>query len=1014
MKKALLFLIAVIAATVANAAIKVTGTVTAAFDGEPLVGVTVMVKGTKNGVATDVDGRYAIANVPEKATLVFTCIGCQPAEEAVSGRSVIDVVLKESSEMLDEVVSVGYGTAKRSDLTSSISTVKASDITEVVTGNAMDALQGKVSGVQIASGGGPGATPKVIIRGITSVNGSTPLYVVDGVPLNTGNINFLNSNDIESMEVLKDASASAIYGTRASNGVIIINTKKGKNGSAQVEFSGSVGMQTLRKPLMAWANEYEKVFNTRYSNDNRVAPWNSPYVNYADVDGYDWWNETVNRTAMIQNYALSIRGGAEKYVYSLSAGYFKNNSQFEVGYWDKLNIRLNTEYNFNPYVKAGIDMAPTLETWDDTPNLFSAVMAMDPTTPIFRPEEEWDPENPMNNYQRSYNNQTWNPAGSLARTNAHTRKLAFMMNPYLEIKPWSKLTFRTQAGINAWMQRTDGYNYKFHIDALEQSAKNSVYRNYSDGTNLTWNNTLSYADTFASRHNLNAMVGFTAEKYENWWLNGSRQDIPGSSELLHEVSAGTGDQFASGSAGYTSLASFLGRVMYNYDSRYYLTASMRVDGSSRFPAGNKYGYFPSVSAAWRLSQEQFMEGTRDWLNNAKLRFGWGQVGNQAIGSGAYLTTMANVNYVFGESPVRYPSTIMGRMGNTHLKWETVEDLNLGLDLSLLNSRLNITADVYQKTSHDMLYDKQQLLIMGLPQWMGAVTSNIGSMRARGFELSADWNDAYGKDFRYNVGVQLSRVVNKGILFTGDGPILTGDGMNESIIKNEDGALISRFFGYECLGVFQNWEQVYAHTDEHGTMIQKDAQPGDLIFADRNHDGKLDELDKTYIGNPYPDFTLGFNINLWWRNWDFSTNFYGTFGNDIFNIQRQRYSGASGQNVYRGTLEKAWHGEGTSTDIPRLSYSDLNQNYTRVSSFFVEDGSYLRCKLVTLGYTIPRHLLHGTALRLYASAQNLFTITRYSGLDPEVPFLNGGAISTGIDYNNYPNPMTFVVGVDLKF
>lgn len=989
------------------------GTVTSASDGEPLVGVTVMVKGAKTGAMTDIDGKYRI-DVADNGTLVFSCVGFETQEQAVKGRKTIDVALKDATSMLDEIVMVGYGTAKRSDLTSSISTVKADKITEVVTGNAMDALQGKVSGVQIASGGGPGTTPKVIIRGITSVNGSTPLYVVDGVPLNTSNINFINSNDIESMEVLKDASASAIYGTRASNGVIIITTKKGKSGRVSVDFSASVGFQTLDKPKMAYANEYEKVFNARYANDNRVAPWNSPYVDYADVDGTDWWNEVVNYTAPVQNYALSIRGGSDKYIYSISAGYFKNNSQFNVGYWDKFNVRINTEYNFCQYVKGGLDIAPNIESWDNSPNLFSAAMAMDPTTPVFRPESQWDSQNPMNNYQRSYNNQEWNPAGSLARTNGHSRKMALLMNPYLEVKPWSKLSLRTQFGINAWMQRSDGYDYKFHIDALEQNAKNAVYRNYSDGLNWTWNNTATYDDTFAEKHNLKAMVGFTAEKYSDWWLNGKRQDIPGASELLHEVSAGTGDQFASGSAGATTLASFLGRIMYNFDQRYYLTASMRVDGSSRFPAGSKYGYFPSVSGAWRISQEKFMEGTQSWLNNAKLRLGWGQVGNQAIGAGAYLTTIGNVNYVFGENPTRYPSTIMGRMGNSHLKWETVEDLNAGLDLSFLGSRLNVTADVFQKTSHDMLYDKQQLLIMGLPQWMGAVTSNIGSMRARGWELAADWNDNLGKDFRYSAGIQLSHVTNKGLLFTGDGPILTGGGMNESVIQNEDGQLISRFYGYKCLGVFQNWTDVYAHTNEHGKLIQKDAQPGDLIFADLNHDGVLNQDDKTYLGNPYPDLTVGFNINLWWRNWDFVANFYGTYGNDIFNLQRKRYSGASGQNVYAGTLDKAWHGEGTSNDIPRLSYTDLNMNYSRVSSFFVEDGSYLRCKLVTLGYTLPRSWTAGANLRIYGSAQNLFTITRYSGMDPEVPFLNGGAIDTGIDFNNYPNPKTFVLGVDFKF
>lgn len=995
------------------AQLTVTGNVMSASDDEPMIGASVLVKGSPTGTMTDFDGNFTLKNVASDATLIFSAVGYERVEVPVNGREVINVTMNEVASLLDEVVVVGYGTVKRSDLTSSISTVKAEDITEVTTGNPMDALQGKISGVQIASGGGPGTTPKVIIRGITSVNGSTPLYVVDGVPLNTSNINFINNNDIESMEVLKDASASAIYGTRASNGVIIITTKKGKSGSTQVDFSASVGFQTVSKPKMAWAHEYEQVFNKRYANDNRVAPWNSPYVDYSDVDGVDWWNEVVNETALIQNYALGVRGGNDKFIYSLSLGYFKNNSQFDVGYWDKFNIRLNTEYNFNKYLKVGLDVAPNIETWENSPNLFSAAMAMDPTTPVFRPEDQWDSENPMNNYQRSYNNQEWNPAGSLARMNDHTRKMSLLMNPFIDIKPWKKLTFRTQFGINAWMQRADSYSYAFHIDALEQNDKNSVARNYSDGLNWTWNNTLTYIDTYADKHNLTAMVGFTAEKYQDWWANSSRQGIPGSSELLHEVSAGTGDQFAGGGSGSTTLASFLGRVMYNFDSRYYLTASVRVDGSSRFPAGSKYGTFPSVSAAWRLSQEKFMEGTRSWLSNAKLRLGWGQVGNQAIGAGAYLTTMGNVNYVFGQTPTRFPSTNVGYSGNPNLKWETVEDIDLGLDLSLLNSRLNITADIYQKTSHDMLYATSQLLIAGITNWDGIVT-NIGSMRARGWEVAVEWNDQVGKDFRYSIGVQLSGVQNKGIRFTGEGPILSGGGLSESIIQNVDNGLISRFYGYQCLGIFQNWTQIYAHTDERGNLIQPDAQPGDLIFADRNHNGQIDAGDKVYLGNPYPDLNLGINMSFWYKNWDLTANFYGTFGNDIFNLQRTRYSGGSGQNVYRGTIDKAWHFEGQDTDIPRLSYNDLNQNYSRVSSFFVEDGSYFRCKLLTVGYTLPKSIMKNYNLRVYASAQNLFTITKYSGMDPEVPFLNGGAIDTGIDNNNYPNPRTFLVGIDFKF
>ncbi len=992
----------------------VEGIVTSKADGEPLIGATVRVQGTHQGTPTDIDGHFLLTNVNPKGVLVFNYVGYKEISVPVNGRTRIDVAMEESGSSLDELVVVGYGVAKKSDLTSSISTIKGSEINEMVSGNAMDAIQGRVPGVQVASGGGPGTNPKVIIRGVTSVNNTNPLYVVDGVPLNTDNINFLNNNDIESMEVLKDASASAIYGTRASNGVIIITTKKGKAGKTQVDFTASVGWQYIPKPSIAWADEYEKVFYARYKNDGRVAPWNSPYVDYGEVDSTDWWKLVVNKTALVQNYSLSVRGGNDKYVYGLSVGYFRNNSQFEGGYWDKLNIRLNTEYNFTPWLKAGLDLAPNLENWESAPELFSAAMGMDPTTPVFRPEDEWDPANPMNNYQRSYNNQEWNPVASLARMDNHSTKFQLIANPYIQIQPIRQLIVRTQFGGNLWYERDDSYNYAFHIDALEQNTNNSDVRKYTDQINWSWTNTATYTDTFAEKHNLTAMIGFTAERYANYWARAERQDIPAGSDLLHQVGAGIGDQFADGNTEYQTLASFLGRVMYNFDGRYYLTASIRRDGSSRFPAGNRWATFPSVSLAWRLSEEPFMARTRGWLDNAKIRLGWGKVGNQTIDPGLFISTIDNkVNYVFGSPQDRYPASIVGQMGNPNLRWETVEDYDFGIDATFLNNRLNLTFDVYQKYSHDMLYKAEGLLIAGNPAWMGAIMQNIGEMRARGWELSLDWRDRAG-DFSYNVGVQLSTVRNKAIRFSGDGPVLSGGGMSESIIRNEDGALISRFYGYTADGLFQNWEEVRNHTDEHGALLQPDAQPGDIRFLDLNHDGVLNEKDKSYIGNPYPDLMMGFTLGLNYKGWDFLTNFYGTFGNDVFNLEKKRYSGGGGQNVYRGTLAKAWHGEGTSNDIPRLSYSDLNQNYSRVSTFFVEDGSYFRCKLITLGYTFPERWTRAMRLRLYFSAQNLFTITRYTGMDPERPFYDGNVLEKGIGNANYPTPQTYLFGVDIKF
>lgn len=989
--------------------ITVKGIVTSGADNEPLIGATIQVKGSTNGTITGLDGDYQLANVPSDAVLVFSSVGFASQEINVNGKTIINVVLKESTELLDEVVVIGYGAVKKSDLTSSIATVKGEEITETVTGNAMDALQGKINGVQVASGGGPGTTPKVLIRGVTTVNGSDPLYVVDGMPI-SGNINFLNSNDIQSMEVLKDASAAAIYGTRASNGVILITTKKGIAGKTRINFTTSAGFQTIAKPNIAGAAEYKEVFNTRYANDNATSIWNDTGAT-TNPGGTDWWDQVINKTALVQNYSLSISGGTDKLVYNLSFGYYRNNSQYDYGYWDKLNARLNTEYTFNKYVKMGFDIAPRVESWDDTPNLFSAAMSMDPTTPVYKSEDQWV-DNEYNNYQRSYNNQEWNPAGSLSRQSGHSREMGAILNTYLQINPIKKLTLRTQFGANAHFRRSDSFTPEFYIDALEQSTLSNVSREMQEWLDWNWTNTATYIDTFADKHNLNVMAGFTAERFAWYQTKASRDDVPNNMDQMQEVNAGTQNQKGDGTTSYNTLVSFLGRVMYNYDSRYYITASLRADGSSRFPSGNKYALFPSVSASWRVISEEFMED-QELFSDLKLRGGWGRVGNQGIDNDATLTLLGQADYVFGSSPIRVPGTMVSGVGNNQLKWETVEDWNVGVDMSFLESRLGVTFEYFQKKSKDMLYQKQNIFAVGYPDWNSTVWMNIGSMKATGWELGLNWRDQVG-DFSYNIGLNASSVKNKAIKFTGDGPILTGGFNSDQIIRNEDGGEISRFYGYVADGLFQNWEEVYAHTNEHGDLVQSNAQPGDIRFKDLNHDGVLDENDKTWIGNPYPDLMLGLNLGFTYKNIDFTANFYGTFGNDIYNKTKGLYSGTSGQNVWAGTLEKAWHGEGTSNDIPRLSYNDLNQNYLRVSSFYVEDGSYMRCKLLQIGYTLPKKWLDGNEIRLSFSAQNPFTITGYSGMDPERPALDGSVIETGIDGIAYPNPRTFLFGIDFKF
>lgn len=990
--------------------VKVTGTVVDS-NNEPVIGAYIKVKGSSKGAVTDLDGHYTI-DADKNATLVISYVGMANQEEKIGNRSQINFVLKDDANDLNEVVVIGYGQVKKGDLTSSISAIKGDKLEKLSTGNVMNALQGQVNGVQISGAGDPGASPRVIIRGVTTVNGSDPLYVVDGMPVGT-NINFLNQNDIESMQVLKDASASAIYGTRASNGVILITTKKGKKGDAKFNVTATVGLQTLKKQNMADSQEYKKVFDARYTNDGNVSPFKGSADTYTD-----WWKECINDVAVQQNYDLSFSGGNDKMIYSGSIGYYKQDSQYKVGQWQKLSARFSTEYNFNKIVKAGVDFTPRYEQWDDTPNLkdgspnlMSAIMAMDPTTPVMRPESEWT-SNPYSNYERSHNNQEYNPVATVARLDSGGSEYGLLATPYVSLTPIKGLTIKSAFGLNARFRRTDSFNVNFFIDNLEQNQNNNATRKMENWVDWNWTNTVNYMTTINKKHNINLMGGYTMERFQDYWAKAYSENIPNNDESLRYPSSGTKNPAATGTDSFTSLVSYLGRVMYNYAEKYYLTASIRVDGSSKFSKDNKWATFPSVSGAYRLTGEEFMKNQKVF-DDIKIRAGWGKVGNQNIDNSAYLSSIGTTTYVFGGTPNRIIGSTVSGIGNTNLKWETVEDWNVGLDLALLQSRLKITADYFEKTSHDMLMKKDNLLILGYPMWNGQMWENVGKMKASGWELGINWND-HIQDFTYGVGLNLSQVKNKAVKLNGD-YIWTGGFSGDYIVRNAEGESLSQFWGYKTAGIFQNETEVKSYTNEHGESLQPNAKPGDLRFVDLNNDGVIDSNDKTHIGNPFPDLMVGLNLNAAYKGFDLVANFYGTFGNDIFNKNIGRYAGTDGQNVYAGTYDKTWRTDNTGAEYPRLSVNDSNMNYRRVSDFFVEDGSYFRCKLLQIGYTLPKQWFNNKLnLRLSFSAQNLFTITNYSGADPEAASMGKSVTEAGIDYTGYPNPRTFLFGLNMSF
>lgn len=564
MKRYLILLLSFFTLGVYAQQVKLTGNAVAASDKQPMIGLTVLVKGTTNGTVTDLDGNYMLNNVAKDATIVFSMIGYKTQEIKVNGRTVINVVMSDDTQALDEVVVIGYGAVKKSDLTSSIAAIKGDELKTLSSGNAMTSLQGKINGVQIAGGGSPGATPRVIIRGVTTVNGSNPLYVVDGMPVGD-NINFLDQNDIETMQVLKDASAAAIYGTRGSNGVVLITTRKGKKGATQFSFSASAGFQTLEKPDMAKASEYEYVQKARYIND-RNEPVYSGKEHITDAEGTDWWDESMRKTALVHNYNLSFTGGSDKLLYSASIGYYGQDSQYNIGNWQKLTARFSMEYNFNKVVKAGIDISPKYENWTDTPNLLGNIMNMDPTTPVMIPEEEWT-DNEFNNYARSNNSEVWNPVAEMARMSKHSDEYGLLANPFISIEPIKGLVFRSQFGVNARFRLSDEFIPTFSIDNLERSEVSTAKREMKNWVDWNWTNTLTWMTTFNEKHNLNLMGGYTMERFQTYWLNGSRDGIPTNDELLHYVKAGTENPQADGVNEYYSLISYLGRVMYNYNDR---------------------------------------------------------------------------------------------------------------------------------------------------------------------------------------------------------------------------------------------------------------------------------------------------------------------------------------------------------------------------------------------------------------------------------------------------------------
>jgi len=1011
------------------------GTILSETDGLPLIGVNVVQKGTTNGTVTDLNGEFTLT-VPANSILHISYMGFVSQEiRILQGKTNYQATLKEDSQALEEVVVVGYGVQKKKLVTGATVQVKGDDIQKLNTVSALTALQSQTPGVNITqSSGMPGEGFKVNIRGLGTTGSSAPLYIIDGIT--GGDINNLNPADIESIDVLKDAASAAIYGSRAANGVILVTTKQGRAGKATITYDGYFGVQNVYKMASVLdAREYALMQNEGRLNDG-LAPYNfaSLVPNWDKIQSGEWkgtnWLDAIrNKNAPLWNHALNITGGTQQSIYSVGVSYTSQEGilgkPVEPVY-DRYTFRLNTEHVLYKWkdmdvIKFGENLSFTYKEnsgigignihWND---IHSALVAS-PFLPMHNAEGDYHYSIPWNSYEP-------NPVAVMeyGRGQNITKNKNLRANAYLEIQPIKGLKLKSNFGLMSYTSSYRQFTPEYNLSVNTFSAESKVVQDMSTGIDWTWENTLNYIFTVNEKHNLDVLVGQSVEK------RGLGESMNGSnvnsifSDLYHAYLNNTpiitSGKTTLGGAPLRRLGvvSVFGRINYNYKETYMATLVMRADASSNFAKSNRWGYFPSVSAGWVMSNEHFMESTNTWMDFLKIRASWGQNGNADIDPFQYLATIAfnNSQYFFGgtkdtPSMGAYPDILP----NKDVTWETSEQLDLGFDAHFLNNRLRVSFDWYNKTTKDWLVKAPILDTYGA----SAPFINGGDVRNRGFEVMLNWNDRIG-DLDYGVNLNLSKNKNKvtridnaeGIIH-GD-PYVLSNGAPE-MYRAQVGFPIGYFYGYKTKGIFQNEAEIasYSGAKLSGTT------PGDLIYEDINKDGVITEDDRCMIGDPNPDVNLGFSFNLGYKGFDLNVTTSGVFGNQI----AKSYRSASDSPLENYTTEifDRWHGDGTSNKIPRLT-SGTHTNWQYISDIYIENGDYLRIQNITLGYDFKRLFsqLPFSQARLYLTAQNLYTFTGYSGMDPEVGH-SGEATSpwsSGIDVGFYPSPRTYMIGVNLKF
>lgn len=1038
-----------------SAANPLRGTVTDEKTGGKLIGVSVMVQGTTVGTVTDIDGRFHI-NVPtSNSTLVFTYIGYISQKVIVTDQTHFEVILKEDTRNLDEVIVVGYGVQKKSVVTAAISRVTAEDLSKTTPSRIEDALKGKVSGVQITqSSGQPGSDSKVRIRGIGTVNMSDPLYIVDGMPID-GGINYLNPTDIQSVEILKDAASAAIYGTRGGNGVILVTTKSGVKGKAIISYNVTYGMQNPWKhESVLDATQYMTLMNEANASDGVAPKFTTDQISAAGV-GTNWQNETFNKNAPVQSHQVSASGGNDKLTYNLSFGYFNQEGIIGGNYgksnYNRYSLRTNSTYNlfetntrsFLNKIKVGVNasysraVSSGVTTNSEFGSILGSAIAFAPYTPVYatdpaavlalHPYAVTDKNGnvfstPPNGFQ-----EIGNPVAILnSPSNSTLNEDKFVGNFWAELDVVDGLKLKSSYGADLAFWGNDGYTFPFFTatqgsDIKQSSVNSGMHRG------LTWQveNTLTYTKTIAEKHNLTILLGQSAKEHTYRELFGQAYDLletdPTKANINAATAALTTQRTQGGTGGYTAqtLASYFGRLSYNYDERYMFQATVRRDGSSRFGASNKWAIFPAVSLGWNVTNEQFMASRPDWFNILKFRGSWGKNGNENIGDFTYTSLMqGGQNYYFGSganSLMQYGSSPRN-ISNPNVQWEQSEQLDLGLDTRFFNNTVTLSFDYFDKKTNGML------ALQPIPDYtgLGAPEGNLGSMDNWGLEFEAAYKFRV-KDFSFNIGANASYLQNKLITLgnaSGENIYVNGgaSGVGD-YVKAKNGEVFPFFYGYKTDGILQNQAQATAYNTKYGQT----AQPGDVIFRDiagaldangnAIPDGKITDADRTKIGKGMPDWTFGLNLNAEWKGFDLSVFFQGTQGNSIFDFSQRADIPTMNKPSW---LLNRWIGEGTSNSIPRMTILNPNGNW-RSSDLYIKDGSYIRLKTLQLGYTLPEKILQKIAvqkLRLFVSANNLLTLTKYNGFDPEIA--SDGYVNIGVDKGNYPQARVFSVGANITF